>query len=152
MNERTDEMVITELAVTPSPLLFWLKINLRLSEKSISGRQPNNILGLIPAGYSKISYPLKQIATVQVETKVSLPKIIFGLILVFFGISIFGSQLLFGFAFILGGAAIFMAGLTAALALTSTGGNVTRVLVSLLDKSKIEEFSSAAQRAILDVN
>lgn len=145
-------MVITELAVTPSPLLFWLKVNLRLSEKSISGKQPNTILGLIPAGYSQISFALRQVSAVQVETKVSLPKIIFGLILVFLGVSAFASQFLLGFLLILGGAALFMAGLTAALALTSTGGATSYVRVSLLDKSKIEEFSSAAQRAILDVN
>jgi|688.fasta_scaffold528982_2 hypothetical protein len=151
MAKASDDQVIAQVSLTPSPLLFWLKVNLRLSEKSLSGKNPNTIFGIIPAGYNSVQYSLKQVSGVAVETKVSVPKVIFGLLFFFAGLSnILSGEFLGGFVILIIGAAIFVAGLTAALAVTNTGGVTQYIKVSLIDRSRLEDFSAQVQKAVLD--
>lgn len=149
----TDDQVIAQVDLTPSPLLFWLKVNLRLSEKGLNGRNPNTIFGIIPAGYTSVSYSLKQIAGVAVETRVSVAKVIFGLLLAFLGLSgILAGEFFLSFVALIIGAAIFTAGLTAALAVTNTGGVTQHIKVSLIDRSRLEDFTGKVQKAMLDLD
>ena len=151
MAQASDDQVIAQVSLTPSPLLFWLKVNLRLSEKSLNGRNPNTIFGIIPAGYNAVSYSLKQVSGVAVETKVSVSKVIFGLLFFFAGLSnLLGGEFLVGFVIMIIGAALFVAGLTAALAVTNTGGVTQYIKVSLIDRSRLEDFSAQVQKAVLD--
>ncbi len=151
MAKASDDQVLAQVDLTPSPLLFWLKVNLRLSEKSLSGKNPNTIFGIIPAGYNAVSYSLRQVSGVAVETKVSVPKVIFGLFFSFAGLSnIVNGQFFGGLVFLIIGAAIFVAGLTAALAVTNTGGVTQYIKVSLIDRSRLEDFSAKVQKAVLD--
>ena len=151
MAQASDDNVLAQVNLTPSPLLFWLKVNLRLSEKGLNGRNPNTIFGIIPAGYNSASYSLKQISGVAVETKVSVPKVIFGLLFSFAGLSgILGGEFFGSFVLLIIGAAIFVAGLTAALAVTNTGGVTQYIKVSLIDRSRLEDFAGKVQKAVLD--
>lgn len=151
MVSASDDQVIAQVNLTPSPLLFWLKVNLRLSAKGLNGRNPNTIFGIIPAGYNSVSYSLKQISGVAVETKVSVAKVIFGLLFAFAGLSGFAGG--FGsFVILIIGAAIFVAGLTAALAVTNTGGVTQYIKVSLIDRSRLEDFAGKVQKAVLDLD
>lgn len=150
MAQPSDDNVLAQVNLTPSPLLFWLKVNLRLSERGLNGRNPNTIFGIIPAGYNSVSYSLKQISGVAVETKVSVPKVIFGLLFAFAGLSGFGGEFFGSFVLLIVGAAIFVAGLTAALAVTNTGGVTQYIKVSLIDRSRLEDFVSTVQKAVLD--
>jgi hypothetical protein len=152
MADLSDDNVLATVSVRPSPLLFWLTVDLRVSEKSISGKQPNTVLGIIPAGYKKVSYALKQVSGVDVETKVSVSKILLGALVFFAGVMAFSSNLFLGLLLAILGAALFVAGLTAALAITNTGGATQYITVSLLDRAKLEEFASVTQKAVLDVN
>jgi hypothetical protein len=152
MADLSDDNVLATVSVRPSPLLFWLTVDLRVSEKSISGKQPNTVLGIIPAGYKKVSYALKQVSGVAVETKVSVSKILLGALVFFAGVMAFSSNLFLGLLLAILGAALFVAGLTAALAITNTGSVTQYITVSLLDRAKLEEFASVTQKAVLDVN
>ncbi len=152
MENASDDKVLGQVDVRPSPLLFWLKVNLRLSEKGLNGRNPNTIFGIIPAGYNSVSYSLKQISGVGVETKVSVPKVIFGVLFAFTGLfGILSGEFLFSFVLLLVGAGIFAAGLTAALAITNTGGVTQYIKVSLIDRSRLEDFAQKVQKAVLDL-
>lgn len=151
MASPSDDQVIAQVTLTPSPLLFWLKVNLRLSEKSLNGKNPNTIFGIIPAGYSAVSYSLKQVAGVTVQTKVSPAKVIFGLLFAFGGLTgILSGEFLVGLVLLLVGAAIFVAGLTAALAVTNTGNVTQYIKVSLIDRSRLEDFAGKVQQAVID--
>lgn len=152
MSQLSDQNAVATASLTPSPVLFWLKVDLRLSEKGINGRQPNTILGLIPAGYKNVSFALRQVSSVAVETKISPAKIILGLLVFFAGWSLFGSSVILGFVLLLAGAGIFVSGLTAALAVSNNGGMTQYIKVSLLEKAKLEEFAATVQAAVLDIN
>lgn len=153
MVSASDDQVIAQVDLTPSPLLFWLKVNLRLSGKGLNGRNPNTIFGIIPAGYKSVSYSLKQISGVAVETKVSVAKVIFGLLFAFLGLStILAGEFFVGLVLLIIGAAIFTAGLTAALAVTNTGGVTQYIKVSLIDRSRLEDFTGRVQKAVLDLD
>ncbi|MEG0299341.1 MAG: hypothetical protein RR609_07165 [Aurantimicrobium sp.] len=151
-NVNDKNTVLASTTVRPSPLLFWLTVQLQVTPQGLSGKEPTTIFGIIPAGSRKVSYALKQISGIAVETKVSVPRIIFGLIFAFLGIAFFSSNAFLGFIVLLIGAALFVAGLTAALAVTNTGGVTQYVKVSLIDRARLEEFAASAQTAVLDAH
>ena len=99
---------ISEATFSPSPIIFWLKVNMGVSSTRIVVRRPNTILGLIPLGYADNAYPLTNTASVGVSAKFSLGRLIFGLIFVIVGISLIVKNVA-GIIFLLLGAAMLLA-------------------------------------------
>ena len=141
---------VAKVEVRPSPLLFWLRVSLNATSKGIDGRAPNTIFGFIPAGYKTIAFPMSKIAAVAVNTKVSVPRVLFGLLIFFGGLAAFLSNPFLGFVLLILGAAVFVAGLTAELEIENTGGGKQGVKVSLLDRSAIENFAGKVQASVLE--
>lgn len=147
-NLAVGETEIASVSVRPSPLLFWLKVNLHASEKRIVGRSPNTFMGVIPVGSENLMFPLKQVAGLTVSTRVKPIRVIFGALLFIGGLSSFAKG---GFLLALLGAALVVAGIQAVLVIQNTGGGTKAVSVSLLDKSAISNFASTVRSHLINL-
>lgn len=142
------ETEIAAIKVMPSPLLFWLKVDLQASEKRIVGRKPNTFLGLIPTGYENIMFPLKQVAGITVNTRVKPIRLLLGILFLIGGLGAFAKG---GFIISLIGAALIIGALQAALVIQNTGGGKQDIGVSLLNKSDIQNFASKVRSHLVEL-
>ncbi|MFG6146828.1 hypothetical protein [Halobacillus sp. B23F22_1] len=77
-----DEEITSSERFTTNLVLSWLKTDFSLTNKRLIGFQPNTLLGVFPLGKSEVTYPLKNVASVGVSTKLHVRRFIIGLILV----------------------------------------------------------------------
>ena len=145
------ETVIARESFSPSPVLFWLKTELSVTEKRITGRQPNTFAGVVPLGSSNVLFPLKQVSAINVDTHIKPIKMLLGVVLVIAGLSMFGSSFFGGLLVLLIGAVVFTSGLTCALTITNNAGGTTEVVATLFEKTKLQAFAGQAQRHLLDI-
>ncbi|WP_406832487.1 hypothetical protein ABEG17_06595 [Pedococcus sp. KACC 23699] len=150
-NLAAGETVIARESFSPSPVLFWLKTEMTVTEKRISGRQPNTFAGIIPVGASQILYPLKQVSSIGVETRVRPIRVAVGAILALAGLLTLGSSVGAALMLIVIGALLFLGGLRAAMAVTNNAGNTSYVTVTLFEKARLEAFASRAAGHLLDL-
>ena len=147
----TGETVIARQSFSPSPVLFWLKTELSVTEKRITGRQPNTFAGVVPLGSAEVLFPLKQVSSISVDTQIKPVKMLLGVVMVIAGLSMFGDSFFAGLLVLLIGAVLFMSGLTCALTVTNNAGVKNEVIATLFEKNKLQGFVAQAQRHLIDL-
>ena len=145
------ETVIARESFSPSPVLFWLKTQLSVTEKRITGRQPNTFAGVVPLGSSEVLFPLKQVSAISVDTKVKPVRMLLGVVLVITGLSMLGSSFFGALLVLLIGAVLFASGLSCAMTVTSNAGVKNEVVVTLFEKNRLQAFAAQAQRHLIDI-
>lgn len=63
---------------SPSVVLFWLKTSVAASNMRVMYKSPNTLLGVIPLGSSTQTIPLRNIASVDTNTKFNLGSFVWG--------------------------------------------------------------------------
>lgn len=147
----TGETVVARESFSPSPVLFWLKTTLTVTEKRITGRVPNTFAGVLPLGSREVLFPLKQVSAIAVDTKVAPVRMLIGVVLVIVGLSTFGSSFIGGLLVLLIGAVAFASGLSCALTVVSNAGVKNEVIVTLFEKARLEAFAAQAQRHMIEL-
>lgn len=137
-----DEVHVHSGEYTPSLLLFWLRVQLALTNKRITGRQPNTVLGFIPVGSVNVNQPLKNVSRVEVASRFRIFRVIAGALFLLFGLALLGQSAVFGFLVVLLGAAMIATSWLAELTIFDTSGQKTRIPVSALEKSALEDMSA----------
>ena len=66
---------------SPSVVLFWLKTSVAASNMRVMYKSPNTLLGVIPLGSSTQTIPLRNIASVDTNTKFNLGSFVWGAVL-----------------------------------------------------------------------
>ena len=134
------EHQIDESTVRTSLLLFWLRTNLTLTNKRLTGTVPNTILALFPLGRREITQPLSRISNVGYDTKFHLVRFLIGAILLVIGVggladgnieSLFIlalSLLPLGWSWV------------ARITVTDNSGKENDIPVSMLDKEEVDRF------------
>jgi hypothetical protein len=145
------ETTIARELFSPSPVLFWLKTEMTVTEKRITGRQPNTFAGIIPLGSEQILFPLKQVSAVGVSTTVKPVRMVFGIILFIAGLGIVGSSALPGLILALVGALMFVGGLRCALVVTNNAGVRHNVTVTLFEKSRLAAFAAKVNEHVVNL-
>jgi hypothetical protein len=145
------ETVVARDRFSPSPILFWLKTELVVTEKRISGTTPNTFLGIIPLGSSNVLFPLKQVSGIGVNNKIKPIRIALGLLLAVAGLSTFGNSFFAALLMVLFGVSLFLGGLTAALEITNNAGSTQRVIVTLFDKTRLQALANVARQHLVDL-
>lgn len=141
---------------SPNLILFWLRVNIVVTNRRIVAKAPNTILGIIPLGYQEHSIPVGSVAGIGASVKVFAGRLIalglVGLLFLFGALGLYGSGSLFGGTLVFLLAAIFLAGAANAIvcqfAVTNNGGGVTGISVSPLEQGALEEFKTRANEYI----
>ncbi len=74
-----DEKLIKEDKFATNLAFFWIKSSLCLTNKRLTGRVPNAMLGFIRVGNYEIVHPVKSISSVSCSTRLHHWKLIIGL-------------------------------------------------------------------------
>ncbi|MBN8234130.1 hypothetical protein JF544_02680 [Halobacillus kuroshimensis] len=146
-----DENVQVSEDFTQNLVLSWLKSDFSLTNKRIMGKTPNTLFGMIPLGSREITYPLKNIASVGVSTKLHLRRLIFGLILVLIGLNLFDSSIFGGLFLTIVGAIPLLNSYTSTMVISNTAGQPVGVQISILEKQKVQDFANKININISDI-
>lgn len=126
----------------PNLTLAWLKTQVAMTNRRIVWKAPNTILGVIPAGYAEHSMPVGAIASVSVDTRFHAGRAVTGLLVVILGFILMGASVPLGLLMVIVGLLPLANSATAELTVMNNGGGSSSFGVSVLEKTKLEQFRS----------
>jgi hypothetical protein len=145
-----DESTLIEDRFKYSTVAFYLHTELALTNRRFIAARPSTILGLIPVGTSRSSYPIENIAGVNAGTRFDILGVIFGAAALLVGVSalsISGAQSLAVVLILLGAGA--MAGAPKQFVeVMNSGGGTIKFPVSVFERGRTLEFASRVSEAI----
>lgn len=147
-----DEKIVCERNFKPSLIFFWLKANYVLTDKRLTGSQPNVIFNIFPLGKEQVNQPLKTIASVNSGTKFFFKKFLVGL-----GLAILGWYLIRddstagGIIFLLWGLYVLLNSYMSTFIIMNTGGQKVGYSLSWIEKSKVQQFVNDINTVIADL-
>jgi hypothetical protein len=142
-----DEIVQSYGEFLVSNVWVYLKLKLAITNKRLAGEKPNTILGFIPVGSEKVSYPLSNIAGVNTSTKVGLMPLVVGLLFLAAGLAQGVSA---GWFAILIGALFLLSSYQAQLNVQNSGGGNIRHRISVFNKSAAQTFAQEINTIIAE--
>lgn len=98
-------------------------------------KAPNTLFGLIPLGASTKTIPLRNIASVDTNTKFNLGSLVWGLIFLFVGFGMFNSNALVAIVCLLIAVANFANVMSATLTFHDPSGGANAITVSILERT-----------------
>lgn len=122
---------------SPSVIIFWLKTSIAASSTRVQYKAPNTLFGLIPLGASTKTIPLRNIASVDTNTKFNLGSLVWGLLFLFVGFGMFNSNALAAIVFLIIAAANFANVMSATLTFHDPSGGANAITVSILEKDRL---------------
>ncbi|MCD7101744.1 hypothetical protein [Pseudoclavibacter sp. 13-3] len=149
------EQQSAETAVRPSVIAFWLKTTLAVTNRRFVGSVPNTIFGVIPLGSETLSMPLGNVAGVTVNTQFSVGRAFLGLLLAVLGCICFGfggGIVVLGIVLVIFGLAGLLNALSARLVVQNNAGGSRDVIVSIVDKGRIEAFAEEVNQRLFADN
>jgi hypothetical protein len=130
---------------SPSVVLFWLRSEIGASSTRIVIREPNTVLGVIPLGSQDRAFPLSNVASVGVNSRFSIARLVFGLLSLLVGFNLSGVLML---VLILWGLSLLANTMSATLAIQNNGGGIATVEVSILEKGKLAAIGEAVNERL----
>jgi hypothetical protein len=130
-----------------SLLFFWVKGFLSVDSRFVKVSLANNILGFIPAGKNDQTIPLKNVSATTISSSYKIKRIIFGLFIVFFGISGLAENALTGLILMIIGAGIFGNGILTVLVIQRAGADFL-ISVPFYEKSKLLKAQDMLEEAL----
>ena len=124
---------------SPSVIIFWLKTSIAASSTRVQYRAPNTLFGLIPLGASTKTIPLRNIASVDTNTKFNLGSLVWGLFFLFVG---------FAIVCLLIAVANFANVMSATLTFRDPSGGANDITVSILEKDKLMSLAQEIQSRV----
>lgn len=134
----------------PNLLLFWLTQTLGVSPKQIHG-EAYSTFWVIPTGKRKVMFPLRQVAGVEVGTRLRIGRALLGALLLIAGVLVFNLSALIGVLLVAVGLSSLLTCVVTGLDVTNSGGLTQTVYVSILEKAKMSELADAARRYVVDL-
>lgn len=133
---------------SPSVIIFWLKTSIAASSTRVQYKAPNTLFGLIPLGASTKTIPLRNIASVDTNTKFNLGSLVWGLIFLFVGFGMFNSNALVAIVCLLIAVANFANVMSATLTFHDPSGGANAITVSILEKDKLMSLAQEIQARV----
>jgi hypothetical protein len=129
---------------------FYLWTDLALTDRRLIAEKPNTVLGLIPVGVARASYPTDQIASVGVGTRYDVGLIIVGVLALIVGVGGLGQPDtgFLGWLVIAFGIAMFLGVPKQAVEIRSSAGGLIRVPVAVSERTRLTEFARQASEAL----
>ena len=133
---------------SPSVIIFWLKTSIAASSTRVQYKAPNTLFGLIPLGASTKTIPLRNIASVDTNTKFNLGSLVWGLFFLFVGFGMFDSNALAAIVCLLIAVANFTNVMSATLTFRDPSGGANDITVSILEKDKLMSLAQEIQTRV----
>ena len=133
---------------SPSVIIFWLKTSIAASSTRVQYRAPNTLFGLITRGTSTKTIPLRNIASVDTNTKFNLGSLVWGLFFLFVGFGLFDSNALAAIVCLLIAVANFANVMSATLTFRDPSGGANDITVSILEKDKLMSLAQEIQSRV----
>jgi hypothetical protein len=144
----TGENLIGRTELLASNIFWYLKLKLVLTNRRLAGERPNTALALLPIGSEKISYPLSNIAGVDINTRLAVGPFLIGVVLGLVGIA--EGLTKGGWFFILLGVVVLLYSYRAFLVIRNSGGGVIMHRISVFNRSLAQEFATSVNTAIAE--
>lgn len=77
-----------KISYITSLLTFYIKATIQRDQNFITFKKPNTILGLIPLGSKKQSFPVTQLSSVESNFKLKLGRLLMGLLIMLIGLAL----------------------------------------------------------------
>jgi hypothetical protein len=142
-----DESVRSYGEFLVSNVWVYLKLKLALTNKRLAGERPNTLLGFLPVGTEKVSYPISNIAGVNTSTRIAVGPLLLGAILIIGGLNL-GVQS--GWFAMLLGALLLVSCYQASLNVQNTGGGTIKHRISVFNKSSAQTFAQEINTMIAE--
>lgn len=97
----TGETGIVGDRFSPSVVLFWLRTSVAASSMRVIYKSPNTLLGVIPLGSSTQTIPLRNIASVDTNTKFNPGSFVWGVVFFVAGLACLSDSAAVGILLIL---------------------------------------------------
>ncbi len=132
-----------------SLLFFWIKGKVEVDKRFVKTNIANTILGIIPVGKDQQNIPLKNISGAMLSSKYYFKPMLFGLILLLFGLGSFGGNFFLGLVLTLLGIGIAGNGIQTLLVIEKSGSPYI-ISVPFFEKSKMASISNNIHQALAD--
>ena len=142
------ETNITGDRFSPSVVLFWLKTSIAASSMRVMYKSPNTLLGVIPLGSSTQTIPLRNIASVDTNTKFNPGSFAWGVVFLVAGIACLPDSVAFGILLLLLAATNLANTMSAQLDFVNQAGGRNSVKVSILEKDKLMRLAQKIQQRV----
>ena len=133
---------------SPSVIIFWLKTSIAASSTRVQYRAPNTLFGLIPLGASTKTIPLRNIASVDTNTKFNLGSFVWGVVFLLIGLGCLDSSVAVALVLILVAAANLANTMSASLVFHDPSGGANTITVSILEKDKLMSLAQEIQSRV----
>lgn len=129
-------------------IIFWLKTSIAASSTRVQYRAPNTLFGLIPLGASTKTIPLRNIASVDTNTKFNLGSLVWGVVFLLIGLGCLDSSVAVALVLILVAAANLANTMSASLVFHDPSGGANTITVSILEKDKLMSLAQEIQSRV----
>lgn len=133
---------------SPSVIIFWLKTSIAASSTRVQYRAPNTLFGLIPLGAFTKTIPLRNIASVDTNTKFNLGSLVWGVVFLLIGLGCLDSSVAVALVLILVAAANLANTMSASLVFHDPSGGANTITVSILEKDKLMSLAQEIQSRV----
>ena len=133
---------------SPSVIIFWLKTSIAASSTRVQYKAPNTLFGLIPLGASTKTIPLRNIASVDTNTKFNFGSLVWGVVFLLIGLGCLDSNVAVALVLILVAAANLANTMSASLVFHDPSGGANTITVSILEKNKLMQLAQEIQKLV----
>ena len=133
---------------SPSVVLFWLETSIAASNMRVMYKSPNILLGVIPLGSSTQTIPLRNIASVDTNTKFNPGSFVWGGVFLVAGLAFLSDSAAVGILFLLLAAANLANTMSAQLDFVNQAGGRNGVKVSILERDKLMQLEQKIQQLV----
>ena len=145
-----DEGVHIAEIFTYSTVAFYLHTELALTNRRFIAARPNTVLGLIPVGTNRASYPIENIAGVSAGTRFDILGVLFGAVALVFGVGTLGidAARVLSVVLVLLGASSVINAPKQWVEVMNSGGGALRFPVSVFERGRTLEFAGRVSETI----
>jgi hypothetical protein len=130
---------------------FYLSTDLALTDRRLIAEKPNTILGVIPVGVARASYPTDQIASVSVGTRYDIGLVIVGVLALIVGAGGLGQPDtgFLGWLVIAFGLAMFLGVPKQAIEIRNSAGGLIRVPAAVTERARLTAFAQRVSEQLV---
>lgn len=136
---------------SPNLFMLWLHTAVVISSTRVRHRAPNTILGLIPIGEASRTVPLRNIASVDANTRFNIGNLLTGIIAMPVGMNPFSddgiledSHPMLGFILLIVAIASLLNTMTTRLNFANQNGETNTLTVSILEQEKLHHHPGSS--------